>query len=46
MWFEIQQNEKKKVILQRILIVFHAVLAFPQETSRYQRLPLLHCCVI
>ena len=33
--------EEKKKTLQRIPIVFHAVLAFPRETSRYQRLFLV-----
>ena len=37
---------KKKRILQRILIVFHAVAAFPWERSPYQRLPLLRCSAI
>ena len=32
-----------KEILPRVLIVFHAVLTFHRERSRYQRLPLLRC---
>ena len=35
--------KERKGILQKTLIVFHAVLALLQETSRYQRLSLLHC---
>ena len=33
--------KRKESILQRIQIVFHASLAFPRETLRYRRLPLL-----
>ena len=36
------KTKEKKSILQKILIVLHAVLAFLRETSRYQRLYLLH----
>ena len=36
------QLKKREKILQRIPIVFHAVLAFLRETSRCQRLSLLH----
>ena len=33
---------EKETILQKTLIVFHALLAFLRETSRHQRLSLLH----
>ena len=35
------KRKGKERTLQKILIVFHAVLAFPPEMSRYQRLSLL-----
>ena len=37
-----QRERKSTRILQKILIVLHAVLAFFREMSRYQRLFLLH----
>ena len=44
-WSELTRTltREKKSILQKILIVFHAVLAFPRETFRYQHLRLLRC---
>ena len=41
--FSWHAKEKERIYLQRIPIAFHAVPAFPRETLRYQRLPLLRC---
>ena len=42
--YEIRTHKKERERnLQRILIVFHAVLASFRETTRYQHLSLLHC---
>ena len=38
-----ERKKKRKRILQKILIVFHALLAFLRGTSRYRRLSLLRC---
>jgi hypothetical protein len=40
------ERKRKERILPKILIVFHAVLTFLRETSRYQRLSLLHCSTL
>ena len=41
--YKVRTQQKKEKNLQKILIVFHAVLAFLRETSQYQRLSLLQC---